>query len=179
MSKKTELGEKHWKALKLLEDGNLSRKEIATACGWSADHFDRLCCGNVEKCGYTASLFKEEYLKIQKKQSEETQLLVKENMRTAHRLMGEVFAEISAKKKKTPEDKKILSMYANAIAKCQPSVNIKNLSYSYTQGLNPEDLIREFKRLETIASQSFDRRGVSEVAAGRSGAVSSPDEPGD
>ena len=88
----------------------------------------------------------------------------------------EVFDEIGGKKNKTPEDKKILSMYTNAIAKCKPATNIKNLSFSYTKGLDAEELMHEFKRLTTIAESSFDRRAVSEAPEGRAGALSEVDE---
>ena len=170
MSKKTELSEKHWQMLKLLED--LPRKEVAEAIGISADHLDRLCCGNIEKCGYTATLFKKEYLKLQTKQAEETKHLVVQNTKTAQKLIARVFDDIHVKKTISAEDRKILSMYTNALSKFIPSVNIKNLSYSYTKGLTAEEMIHEFKRLKTVAESSFERGGISETPEGRARGIS-------
>jgi len=166
MSMKTELSEKHWKALGLLENGML-RKDVATKLGYKRDYLDKLCVGNVTKCGKVATLFKSEYLKVQKKHAEETKQLVADNMKKAQELIGEVFTEIKGKKKKTDADKKILSMYTNAVAKCQPTQDVKNISYSYTKGLTAEELIHEFKRLKTLAESSFERGGISETPEGR------------
>ena len=175
MAPPTVLSEKHWKALEML-DKEMTRREVADAIGWNRNHLDWLCVGNVEKAGGVAALFKTEYIKIQTRIASETDTLLKVNLKTSQRLMKEVFEEISKKKKKTAEDKKILSMYTNAIAKCQPSVNIKSLSYSYTKGLGAEELIHEFKRLKTIAESSFDRGSIPETAEGRAGAVLEVDE---
>lgn len=175
MSKKTELNDKHWKALGLLENGML-RKNVATAVGWKRDYLDKLCVGNTQVCGKGAILFKAEYLKIQKKHAEETTQLVADNMKKAQELIGEVFAEIKGKKKKTDADKKILSMYTNAIAKCQPGQGAKNVSFSYTKGLTAEELIHEFKRLKTVAESSFERGGISETPEGRERDISGVDE---
>lgn len=165
-----QLSENHWKALEML-DHDMERKDVAKAMGWTKNHLDQLCCGSVEKAGGVATLFKAEYMKIAQKIANETDTLLKSNLRTAQSLMKEVFEEIKEKKRKTSEDKKILSMYANAIAKCQPNVNIKNLSYSYTKGLSAEELVHEFKRLKTIAEQSFDRERVPAPVEGGSGTL--------
>jgi len=176
MSKKTQLSEKHWQALKLLEGSEVMRKDVAKACGWTPNHLDQLCSGNIEKCGNTATLFKMEYLKIAVKNAEETKLLVKENVKAAQSLIKRVLAEFSQKKKLDKEDKKLLSMYTNALSKCQPNVSIGKLSYSYTKGLTPEELIHEFKRLKAISEGSSDSRGVSETLTAGSGELSEVDE---
>ena len=175
MSRPTKLSEKHWKVLEML-DKDVSRQDAATEIGWTKNHLDYLCVGNVEKAGGVATLFKGEYDKIQVKSKKECDDLIRENLRTAQRLMKRVFADIEKKKQTSPEDKKILSLYTNAIAKCQPAVSIKNLSNSYTKGLLPEELIHEFKRLKTIAESSFDRGGVPEAPEGRAGELPSLDE---
>jgi hypothetical protein len=154
----------------------MSRKDIAAEIGWTKQHLDYLCIGSVEKAGGVATLFKGEYMKIMAKVANETDTLLKSNLKMSQKLMREVFDEISDKKKKTAEDKKILSMYTNAIAKCQPNVNIKNLSYSYTKGLNAEELVHEFKRLKTIAESSFDRESIPEAAKGRARTLSEVNE---
>lgn len=174
MSMPTKLSEKHWQVLKMLED--MTRADAADAIGWTKNHLDHLCTGSVEKAGGVATLFKKEYLKIQAKQSEETKQLVAQNTKTAQRLIARVFNDIESKKKVTPEDKKILSMYTNALSKFTPTVNVKNLSYSYTKGLTAEELVHEFKRLKTIAESSFDRGGLPEAPEGRTGDISSFDE---
>ena len=175
MSMPTKLSEKHWKVLEML-DNDMSRKDSAEAIGWKKQHLDYLCVGNVEKAGGVATLFKTEYMKIATKNAGETDTLLKQNLKLSQKLMREVFDEIKSKKKKSDADKKILSMYTNAIAKCQPSVNIKNLSYSYTKGLSAEELMHEFKRLKTIAESSFDRGGLPEVAKGGTRELPEADE---
>ena len=175
MSMPTKLSEKHWKVLEML-DNDMSRADVAKDVGWTKNHLDHLCVGSVEKAGGVATLFKAEYLKIQAKIANETDTLLKSNLKTAQKLMKEVFTDIGSRKKKTDADKKILSMYTNAIAKCQPNVNIKNLSYSYTKGLNAEELMHEFKRLKGIAESSFERGGVPETSPGGAGDVSEVNE---
>ena len=165
MSMPTILSEKHWKVLEMLSN-DVSRKDAAEKIGWTKDHLDKLCAGNTEKAGGVACLFKAEYNKIKVKSKKETNDLIDSNLKLSQKLMREVFDEIGKKKHKTDADKKILSMYTNAIAKCQPNVNIKNLSYSYTKGLSAEELVHEFKRLKTIAESSFEREGIPEPSQG-------------
>jgi len=162
MSKKTELSEKQWEALALLQKG-VPRKEVAVAIKVSLDYLNKLCSGNVTKCGKVATLFKAEYLKVQKKNAEETKLLVAGNMKKAQELIGSVFDELGKKKKLSQEDQKMVSMYTNALARCQPSDSAKNVSFSYVKGLSAEELIHEFKRLKTIAESSFETRKRVEI----------------
>lgn len=173
-----ELSEKHWKALKLLEQG-LERKDVAAQCGWGPDYFAELCAGDIEKVGYTADLFKKELQKITAKGEEETKTLIKENIKVAQRLVKRTLIELEAKKKPTEAEKKLIVSLNNTLNKSTPSVSIGSLSYSYTQGLKPEELIYEFTRLRAIAEGSFDRRGVQDSQSGGSGDLSTVDEPGD
>jgi len=175
MAPPTKLSEKHWQALQLIEQDH-SRQEVSDTLGFKKQYLDYLCVGNVEKAGKVATLFKAEYSKVMEKSKKETDELLESNLKMAQKLMKEVFLEISAKKEKSDADKKVLSMYTNAIAKCKPPVNIKNLSYSYTKGLLPEELIHEFKRLKTIAESSFDRGTIPEAAQGRAGELPAVDE---
>jgi len=175
MSMPTKLSEKHWKMLGLIEQDK-SRKEVAGALDVSEVYLGYLCVGNVEKGGAVATLFKTEYEKIMEKSRKETNDLLDSNLKLGQRLMKGVFLEIQNKKKVTDADKKILSLYTNAIAKCKPATNIKNLSFSYTKGLLPEELIHEFKRLTTIAESSFDRGAVPKAPEGRAGELPSLDE---
>ena len=174
--KRAELNERHWKALKLLEERNLSRKEIAAECGWKIDYFNELCAGNIEKVGYTAELFKTELKRIEKKHDDLIKKLVKANTIAAQELIHETLTELKSKKRKDMEEKKLIATLTNCLAKSTPSMNVGNLSFSYTKGLNPEELIHEFRRLKTIAESSFDRRGVQETLSGGSGELSAADE---
>jgi hypothetical protein len=174
--KRAELGEIHWKALSLMEQGNLSRKEIAKECGWGEDYFYDLCEGRIEKCGYTAELFKNEIKKIDKKKDDLSKSLIKANTVAAQELIQRTLSELKSKSKHKLEEKKLIATLTNALAKCTPNVSVSNLSFSYTKGLNPEELIYEFKRLKAIAECSPDRRRVPEVIEGGSGELSASDE---
>jgi hypothetical protein len=158
-----ELSEKHWKALALFEQGNLSRKEVAAEIGVGYEYLNDLCQGNVGSAGQVALLFKEEYLKIQKKTQEETKSLLETNTKLAQKLIYKVLEDLNKKKRQTPEDKKIISMYTNALAKCTPNVSIGTLAFSYTKGMTPEELIHEFTRLKGCAESSFNRRRVQDT----------------
>lgn len=171
------LSEKHWQALKLIEEG-LARKAVAGKMGWSPDYFKKLCAGDIENCGYTADLFKKELNKVEEKRDEATKVLIKENVSTAQGLIQSVLAEFKSKKKLKEEEKKLLATLTNALNKSTPSVNIKNLSYSYTQGLTPEELIYEYERLRSITESSFNSRRVQSSGSSGSGTVPEADEPG-
>ena len=175
MSRPTKLSEKHWQVLEMLGN-DMPRKKAAESIGWTVDHLKHLCIGDTQRAGGVATLFKQEYLKGVQKSAEETKKLIQANVKTAQGLIAEVFAEIKGKKKKTDADKKLLSLYTNALAKFTPAVNVKNLSYSYTKGLLPEELVHEFKRLKTIAESSFDRGSIPEIAQGRARELSEVDE---
>jgi len=155
-----QLSDLHWKALALFEEGNLIREEVAAACGWKIDYLNHLCTGDTSTNGEVAALFKTEYLKIQKKQEEETKQLVANNTKSLQKLITRVIDEINSKKKVTPEDKKIISMYTNAVAKCQPHVSVGSVSFSYVKGMTPEELIHEFKKLKSVAESSFERQKI-------------------
>ncbi len=76
---RSKLSEKHWQAIKLLEQG-VPRKEIAGHLGWSYDYFRDLCAGDVSKAGFTADLFKKEVKKTEVMREEKTSELLNENM---------------------------------------------------------------------------------------------------
>ena len=175
MSPPTKLSEKQWKALELFEQDK-SRKEVAKAVGVSERYLGYMCVGNVEKGGKVATLFKTQYSRIMEKSRQETNDLLDSNLKLGQKIMTDIMSDIDKKKTKSPEDKKIISLYTNAIAKCKPATNIKNLSFSYTKGLDAEELMHEFKRLTTIAESSFNRGEVREAPKGRTGALSEVDE---
>lgn len=174
---KNELTEKHWQALKLIESG-MARKDVAVKIGWGPDYFKKLCSG--DPCvGTAADLFKKEVQKIESKRDEDTKALVKVNIQDAQEQVKRVLSEFKSKKRLNYDDKKILVTLTNALNKSTPPVNIKNLSYSYTSGLTPEELIHEFTRLKSIAESSFDRRAVQKPDPRGSGGLPASDEPRD
>lgn len=175
---KTKLSEKHLQALELIK-GGMPRKEVAAQMGWSVDHFKKLCCGDIANCGYTADLFKKELQQIEEGKDENIKILVRDNTEAAQSLIRVALSELATKKKLDYAEKKLLALLNNSLNKSTPKVNIKSLSFSYTKGLNPEELIHEFSRLKGIAEGSFDNRGVQKTQSDGSGSVPGPDEPRD
>lgn len=153
------LSEKHWQAIKLLEDGSLSRKEIAARIGVTLDYFNDLCAGNIEKAGYTADLFKKELRKVGGRRDETTKAIISENMALAQEQINRILKEFKAKKKLSLDDKKLIASLTNTLTRSTQHVEIGTLSYSYTKGLTAEELIHEFTRLKSIAEISFERSG--------------------
>lgn len=176
----TELSEKHWKALKLFEDGK-SQKEVAAAIKVSLDYLQDLCYGDVKKTSSVAVLFKKEYQKISDKRDERLKSLVKENQEIVQSLINDVIKDFKSRpstQKLTDEEKKLLNMYNNSLNNSTPAVSIGSLSYSYTQGLTPEDLVHEFVRLKSLTETSFNRRRIQDLGEAGPGEVSPVDEPG-
>lgn len=172
------LTEKHFKALRMFETGGSSRKDIAAAIGVSYDYLSDLIEGDIHKAGLVADLFKKEWQAIDSKRDDNIKNLVKENTEIVQQQIRRIAKELAAKKTLTHAEKRLLGMYNNTLTASKPSVNIKNLSYSYTQGLTPEDLIHEFTRLKSIAESSFNRRRIQTPGSDGSGSVSAGDEPG-
>ena len=52
-----ELKDKHWEALELIEDGDLTLKKVATSVGIDYRELMRLISGDVEQAGKRAALF--------------------------------------------------------------------------------------------------------------------------
>lgn len=174
----TELSEKHWKALRMFEEGGHSRQEIAKAIELNYDSLSELIRGDIHNAGQIADLFKKEWLKIEEKRDENIKSLVKENTEDVQFLIKKVVTELKSKDILTGEEKKLLNMYNNSLNNSVPAVSIKNLSYSYTQGLTVEDLLHEFTRLKNIAESSFNRRRVQDPGETGPGSLSAGDEPG-
>ena len=160
-----------WKAIKLVEDGDLNIGEICASMGWSRDYLYDLRAGNVEKAGKIATKFSEEWKKAEEKRDKETSLMLKQNIATAQKLLSRILTDYSLQKKIEREDKKLIGTLTNCLSNCTPAVTIKSTSFNYVQGLNPQDLISEFKRLKGIAESSFNRDGVSAVAERGSGRI--------
>ena len=158
---KTELSEKHWKALKLAEEGSLNIGEICKEMGWDEKYYYNLRTGNIEGAGYISELFSREYKKIEGKRDQTIKTLVKENTVAAQELIKRTLAELKSRKLLTLDENKLLGTLTNALGKHSPVVSKAGSSYNYVKALTSEDLLREFKRLKAIAEQSFDRSSPS------------------
>ena len=171
MTKAASLSPKHFKALELIEEGQLSLKEIAKAIGLSYDHLKDLYQGDIARCGQTGELFKSEVNKITARNSARVKHLVKDNMKLALLKMNERLRELQAKKA-DPEMIKELTSILNSVSKSTPNVEIG--SFSITKGLTAEEMIHEFKRLGSIARFSLVGKGVSGAKQGRPGILPVP-----
>ena len=154
---RSKLTEKHWQAIKLLEQG-LSRKETAVQMGWSYDYFKDLCAGDIAKAGFTAELFSREVKKIDKIRDESTRALVKENIFLVQTEIGRLLKDIKAKKKLSLDDKKLIASLNNSLNKSTPPHEGGNLSLSYTKGLSAEELLLEYKKMKSIVEGNIDSR---------------------
>jgi len=174
--KRAELNEKHWEALRLLKEGKLTHEKIATSVGWSAGYFKDLVQGKVEKAGYTAELFQKELKDIERDLVKHIKYLTKENMSLALYEINKILKDYRTKKKLSLDDKKVIGSLTTVLSKTVPQVEIGSVSYQYTKGLTPEELIHEFKRLKGIAESSFDRTRVRSAEQGESGRLPEVDE---
>jgi hypothetical protein len=171
MTLATQLSPKHWRALELIEEGNLSIKEIAKTVGWTPRTLYDLYEGNTQKTGPIGDLFTSELNKIQARNASKVKYLVKENKKLALIKMNEYLRVLQSKrpgKRVTEEINKVLL----ALAKATPNVEIG--SFSYTKGLSAEDLVNEFKRLNAVAQSALVGRPVSGALPGRSGVLPEP-----
>lgn len=165
------LNEKHYEALRLIEEGNMSIKKIAQQLGWSADYLYDLYEGNVEKTSSVAILFKAEVDKIEKKNTDKIKFLTKDNKVLALRMMNEYLRAKSTLKTRSDDDlKKVVSIF-NALSKITHNVEIGSI-HSYTKGLTAEELVHEFNRLKTIANGASYSRRIQEIKQGRSRVLS-------
>lgn len=172
MGRHAELTEKHWKALKLIEDGNLTIREIARTLDWNEDTLYELYEGRTEKHGKVAEAFQEELAKITSRNIKRIRELTKDSQVLALRVVN---AYLRNNQKKKP-DKSLVALcntVLNALSKSVPNVQID--SFSYTKGLSAEDLINEFKRLRGLASNGS---RISEAFEGKPGEVPGTSEYG-
>jgi len=169
--KKPVLSEKHLKALALIEAGEMSLKDMAAQCGWKEDYLYDLYEGDTAKAGEVASTFKAEVKSINKKRDSKIRLLLKSNTAAAHTLISKQLKYLDSKKDLSMEERKLIATYMNAIAKATPNVQIDNLSYSYTKGYTPEQMIYEFTRLQTLAGGTSNRSAVQGSEEGGSGVL--------
>jgi hypothetical protein len=151
----------HYKALELFEEGTLSIKEIAASCSIPLDSMYDLIEGDTSNLGDIAVLFKAEVDKITVRSGQKIRALVKDNKKLALLELNDYLRHLRGKKSKSKgwkmEIDRVIRLIAS-LSKTTPSVEIG--SFSYTQGLNAEDLIHEFNRLHSLARHALDGKGV-------------------
>jgi len=174
---KTKLEERHLKALELFSTGH-SHREVAQSLGVSEDWVYDMCTGNIGKVGYLATVFKDAYEKIQDQRELRTRDLANENRELCMIQIRNVLSDYDKRKGKLDkEDKKMISMLTNAMAKVTPTVSIGSVTYNYTHGLTIEEMQHEYGRLRAAADGPTDSRGVSEALQAGSGEMYNTAEP--
>ena len=171
------LNEKHLKALSLIDKGGLSMTSIAKECGWKMDYLYELYEGDTSKAGSVAAVFAAEVRKIDKKRTQHIKELSKSNKEKLNEQIARIIKEYEGKSKLTEHDKKMVGTLMNCLAKATPSVEIGSVSYSYTKGYTAEQLVHEYRRLQTLAGDSSNRRAVSGTSTGRTGTLPGITEP--
>jgi hypothetical protein len=156
-----QLKPEHFKALELFEEGTLSIKEIALSCNIPLDTMYDLIEGDMSNLGEIATLFKAEVDKITIRSGQKIRALVKDNKKLALLEMNDYLRHLRSKKKKSKgwklEVDRVVRLITS-LSKTTPAVEIG--TFSYTQGLNAEDLIHEFNRLHSLARHALDGKGV-------------------
>lgn len=168
MSKPTQLSDKHWKILSLMNDPNRTIKSIADEVGLSSDYLYDLINGNVKKAGKVAELFEAEVRKIDTKTSSRIKSLMKQNKFVALSLINSILKNFSLQKNYDLEEAKVIAQISGHLFKA-PNVEIGSVSYSYTKGLSAEELVHEYNRLQTIANGPSNRGAVQESFERRPG----------
>ena len=177
------LPEKYRKALSLLEEGNLTYKEISKRAGINTNDFYDLIEGTCVKLGTRIQQqFSQAFSEINKRRDKEIRDLVRFNKKETHLLIN---AWLVDKKKLKNVDEKTMSTLvsvANALSKSTPNVEIG--SFTYQKGLSPEDIYAEFKRLTGLASdrgaiQGSPKGGAGEVPLATRPRIATSEEPED
>ena len=176
LDKLSDLEDKHWKALELIETGGLTHKEIAKQAGIQIDVFQSLFSGDTAKAGAKAGTFQAEVKKILKKQDDKISSLMKESKELCLQQIVRVTRDIEAKQRLSKDDQNMVVKLTTAVGRVQPEIKIDKFQYKYVKGLTAEELISEFKRLGSVARGPSDSRGVQEAVEGGSGNISGVDE---
>ena len=166
------------KALALFDEGGLSVKEVAKACKFTPDYLYHLITGDISYCGQTADLFKKSYQEIQNKRDVSIENSAKQATQLVNDLLVREMKTLTSQKRLSLDEKKLLATIKNSIAKATTSVNIKNISYTYIEGLGPEELMHEYQRLTSVAESSFNRRPIQTASDAGSEGLSDGSEPG-
>jgi len=176
--KPSDLAEKHWKALELIQEGGLTMKEIAKASDIEYTYFTDLYAGDTERCGRIAAVFQAEIKKIHKKTDGKIAQLMKESKELCLQQIVRVTKDIKKKVRLSKDDQNMLVKLTTAVGRITPEIKIDKFQYKYVKGLSAEELISEFKRLGAVAEGPLDSRSVQEVESGGSRSILGVDERG-
>ena len=171
------LNDKHWEALRLLEEGRTKIKDIAAHCGWSAGYMYDLVEGK-EKNGKIGELFTTELRKQDVVNSNKVKRLVKSNKSLAMSVVEGYLQEKAAKGTINDEEAKVVSTVINALGKMSPTVEVGSMQWNYTKGLTAEELVHEFNKLRSLAEGAPKRRGIPESGSRIPGEIFSAIEHG-
>ena len=171
-----QLKPKHWKALELLEEGDLSIKEIAQASGFGVVYLRELIEGH-SKAGDLGQLFQSELRKITNRKNSTIKRVTKDAQQVAAELLLSELQKLKKKGNLTDTEQRRLVDINNSLTKAKPTVEIGTVSYS--RGLQKEDLIHEFNRLTSIARSTLKRGRVSGARKRGQGLLPASSGPGD
>ena len=182
MPKKNQaLNDQHWEALRLIDEGRMSLKQIAVQVGWSPSYMYDLHEGK-DNTGYIGQLFKSELNELNKKTSQKIKLLTKDNISKCMRLMDDFLTRklevVAAGQALSDEDTKLITTVHNSLAKSTPNVEIGSMQWNYTKGLTAEELVHEFNKLRSLAEGAPKRRGIPGLDTRGPGILPASAEPG-
>lgn len=166
--KLSDLDEKHWKALGLINEGGLTMKEISKRAGIEYTYFTDLYAGDTERCGRIAAVFQAEVKKILNKKDGKISVLMKESKELCLQQIVRVTKDIKKKVRLSKDDQNLLVKLTTAVGRIQPEIKIDKFQYKYVKGLSAEELISEFKRLGAVAEGPSDSRSVQTAESGGS-----------
>ena len=172
MAKKAELSQKHWDALKLLEDGRLSLKEVAEQTGFSSSTMYALYEG-AANMRETGMLFKMEVDKITKKSMDCIKPLLVDNKKIALRMINDFLKRKMCLDYQSDEDVEMIITVLNAMGRLSPMVEINNnTQFNQFKGLSEEDQVHELNRITSLIRGTYLGGGVSAPSRGRAAKVS-------
>jgi len=178
LDKLSDLQERHWKALELIEEGGLTQKQIADKSGINYRVLQDLWGGDTNKAGAIAGVFQAEVKKILKKKDDKISSLMKESKELCLQQIVRVTRDIEAKVKLSKDDQNMIVKLTTAVGRVQPEIKIDKFQYKYVKGLTAEELISEYKRLGAVAAGPSDSRTVQTAEQGGPGGLPGSDERG-
>ena len=182
MPKKNQaLNDQHWEALRLIDEGRMSLKQIAAQVGWSARYMYDLHQGD-DNTGVIGQLFKSELNELSKKTSKKIKDLSKTNVSKCLLLMDDFLSRklevVMSGAQLSDEDTKLVTTVHNSLAKSTPNVEIGSMQWNYTKGLTAEELVHEFNKLRSLAEGAPKRRGIPGLDTRGPGILPASAEPG-
>jgi hypothetical protein len=162
------LNKKHLKALELLRTTDMPVFQVAKEVGMNKDHLFDLLCGS-EKAGPVAQEFSAMYSKVIEDLDKRIQL----NTKQLKDIVTTGLMDWAKQQKTLTEGARTTYVQVTKALQATPTYNIGSVSYS--RGLNPEEMVNEFKRLRAIADSALGRTAVQGVGGEGSGVLSSLD----